>query len=92
MIKFPKKSKLKLAGKIIENDLNYEEVAELLEMSKTSFVKRMNGVVDFTRSDIVLLSKVLNLSIEEVIDIFLQSNFSEREEICSDYPKRGEKK
>lgn len=90
MIKFPKKSKLKLAGKIIENDLNYEEVAELLEMSKTSFVKRMNGVVDFTRSDIILLSKVLNLSIEEVFDVFLQSNFYEREEIRPNSTARGE--
>ena len=65
----------KLRGKIIENGLSVKDVADKLEMDRSTLYRKMNSEGDtMTISDAEKISKILNLSLEEVNSIFF-SNF-----------------
>lgn len=61
----------KLKGKLRECNINYEKAAECLGLSIASFNNKMNGKSKFYIDEIDKLSKYLNLSDTEKIDIFL---------------------
>lgn len=65
----------KLRGKIIENGLSVKDLADNLEMDRSTLYRKMNSEGDtMTISDAEKISKILNLSLEEVNSIFF-SNF-----------------
>lgn len=65
----------KLRGKIIENGLSVKDLADNLEMDRSTLYRKMNSEGDtLTISDAEKISKILNLSLEEVNSIFF-SNF-----------------
>lgn len=65
----------KLRGKIIENGLSVKELADNLEMDRSTLYRKMNSEGDtMTISDAEKISKILNLTLEEVNSIFF-SNF-----------------
>lgn len=65
----------KLRGKIIENGLSVKDLADNLEMDRSTLYRKMNNEGDtLTISDAEKISKILNLSLEEVNSIFF-SNF-----------------
>lgn len=61
----------KLKGKLVEQKANYSETANNLGLSVTAFSNKMNGKSKFYIDEIEKLSKQLNLSDAEKIDIFL---------------------
>lgn len=61
----------KLKGKLCECNINYAKASECLGLSIASFNNKMNGKSKFYIDEIDKLSKVLNLSDTEKIDIFL---------------------
>lgn len=61
----------KLRGKIIENGLSVKDLADNLEMDRSTLYRKMNSEGDtMTISDAEKISKILNLSLEEVNSIF----------------------
>lgn len=65
----------KLRGKIIENGLSVKDLADNLDMDRSTLYRKMNSEGDtMTISDAEKISKILNLSLEEVNSIFF-SNF-----------------
>ena len=64
-----KKNKLK--GKIAENGLNQSQCAEALGISLQAFNAKINESVEFKLSEAEILSKLLNLSDADTVDIFL---------------------
>lgn len=61
----------KLKGKLTEKRKTYEECSKHLGITITTFSKKMNGISKFYIEEINELSKFLNLTNEEKIDIFL---------------------
>ncbi|WP_288961802.1 helix-turn-helix transcriptional regulator [uncultured Peptoniphilus sp.] len=65
----------KLRGKIIENGLSVKDLADNLDMDRSTLYRKMNSEGDtMTIRDAEKISKILNLSLEEVNSIFF-SNF-----------------
>lgn len=63
----------KLRGKIIENGLSVKDLADKLEMDRSTLYRKMNSEGDtMTISDAERISKILNLSLEEVNSIFFR--------------------
>lgn len=61
----------KLRGKIIENGLSVKDLADNLKMDRSTLYRKMNSEGDtLTISDAEKISKILNLSLEEVNSIF----------------------
>lgn len=61
----------KLRGKIIEKGLSVKELADNLEMDRSTLYRKMNSEGDtMTISDAVNISRILDLSLEEVNSIF----------------------
>lgn len=62
----------KIRGKIAEINTTQEAIADELGIDRTTFYRRMaSGGLKFTIGEIQDLVKVLELSNEEAIDIFL---------------------
>ena len=62
----PKKFKMA----VIEADKGINELADLIKKSRTSFDKKRFGKVKFDIKEIIVLSHVLSLNLEQVNDIF----------------------
>lgn len=61
----------KLRGKIIENGLSVKDLADNLEMDRSTLYRKMNSEGDtMTINDAEKISKILNLTLEEVNSIF----------------------
>ena len=61
----------RLRGKIIENGLSVKDLADKLEMDRSTLYRKMNSEGDtMTISDAEKISKILDLSLEEVNSIF----------------------
>ena len=61
----------KLKGKLVEKGLTYKDCATAIGISVTSFSKKMNGTSKFYVEEAICLSKILSLTTEEKINIFL---------------------
>lgn len=61
----------KVKGKLKEHGITYAELSTILGMSITSFSDKMNGKKRFYIDEVKKISRVLNLTDEEKIDIFL---------------------
>lgn len=61
----------KLKGKIVEKGLNVAKTADLIDINKSSFYRKLNGFDTFTVNEAVKLKEVLGLSNLEALDIFL---------------------
>jgi hypothetical protein len=60
----------KLKEKIKCRGMSFSQFYVLVKMKKTSFYRKLSGATDFTRGEIENIIKELNLSAEEVIEIF----------------------
>lgn len=57
-------------------------IAKLLEISRQTASAKLNSKSDFTRSEIVIVSKHYNLSAEEIQQIFIADEYNESERSC----------
>lgn len=60
-----------LRAKIDESGLKMISISERCGVHRATICNKLNGKGEFTTSDIVNLSKVLNLSRAEIFEIFL---------------------
>ena len=61
----------KIKGKLKENNLTYADISLTLGISRTAFNDKINGKRKFQVDEIKEMSKKLNLTDEEKINIFL---------------------
>ena len=61
----------KIKGKLKENNLTYADISLTLGISRTAFNDKINGKRKFYVDEIKEISKKLNLTDEEKINIFL---------------------
>lgn len=58
----------KLVAKMKEQNVTFGDLANQLTVSKQTLTKKMNGTLDFTYEEIMIISKILQIS--EPIDFF----------------------
>ena len=61
----------KLRGKIVENGLNVETLANNIGLDRSSLYRKLNNAEKITIGEAAKIKKVLNLSEAEAYDIFL---------------------
>ena len=61
----------KLRGKIIEKGLNYEKMAELLNISSCTFGKKIRNISSFTLNEAAVMIITLDIPVSEIVDYFL---------------------
>lgn len=59
-----------LEAKLKEKGINIIEISKLLGIEKTTFYRKISGKSDFYRLEIEKMVKFLNLSIDEMNNIF----------------------
>lgn len=61
---------IELKVEMLRKKVNQKELAEKLNISKSSLSKKLNGINEFSRKDIFTLKEVLDLSPKRVDEIF----------------------
>ena len=61
----------KLRAKIIEAEMNVEELAEIIGISAPTLYRRLRTPLKMTIGDVIKIKDVLGLTDEEALDIFL---------------------
>lgn len=69
--------KNKLKGIIMYHDDTAKELAKALNLSQTSLSYKINGKVEFTRREMMIIKERYNLSAEEIDDIFFDNIVSQ---------------
>lgn len=59
-----------LNAEIARCSLSIPKLAKLIHMDKKTLYSRMNGESSFKQTEIVMISKVLNLTNEQILSIF----------------------
>lgn len=67
----------KLRGKIIERGLSIGFVAQQIGVHKSTFYRKLSGECQFTIKDADIITKELNLSTEDAVDIFFGPKVAE---------------
>ncbi|MGW8381244.1 helix-turn-helix domain-containing protein [Streptococcus parasuis] len=63
----------KLKGKIVEQNLSVEKLAELMGINKSTIYRKIaNDGSDFSIDEVNSMIKILNLSADDVISIFFK--------------------
>ena len=65
-----------LRSKIMEKGYSNIEFAELIGIKKTALYRKLKGITEFKASEIQKISKALNLTNSQIIDIFFVQNVS----------------
>lgn len=65
----------KLKGKIVEKGLNVAQVADLINIHRSSFYRKLNGFDTFTVNEATKLKEVLGLTNMEALEIFLSRSY-----------------
>ncbi|CAI3547741.1 hypothetical protein [Clostridium neonatale] len=55
---------------MLRQNVNHNTLAKALDISKSGLSKKLNGTTDFSRKDIFIVKKTLNLSPKRVDEIF----------------------
>lgn len=66
----------KLKATIVLNGFTQDEVIQLSKINRNRFYRVLRGEDEFDRGEIVMLSKVLDLSDGDIIDIFFANKVS----------------
>lgn len=61
----------KLKGKIVENELNVERLADMIGAERSSLYRKLNNAEKFTIGEAIKIKEALNLSDADAFDIFL---------------------
>ena len=62
----------KLKGKMVENGINVERLAELIGVDRSSMYRKFNNFEKITIGEAIKIQSVLNLSGEDATEIFLR--------------------
>lgn len=60
--------------KLTENRMNFADVMEVLHVNRPTAITKMNGVVMWRNVEIARMAKALDLTMEEIYEIFIKGN------------------
>lgn len=60
--------------KLTENRMNFADVMEVLHVNRPTAITKMNGVVMWRNVEIARMSKAMDLTMEEIYEIFIRPN------------------
>lgn len=65
----------KLKGKLVEKNIGYQKIAEMIGISKVTFSNKVNGKTarGFSAAEASKISEILDLSGEESLEIFFNN-------------------
>lgn len=63
----------KFKAKIIESGLSVEKLANILGINVVTLYRKINGISDFSRSEIQIIRQTLNMSPQTMDEIFFAS-------------------
>lgn len=63
-------NKDEFCGKVRSKGFTLEKIAHIIGVNPATLTRKLNGISDFTRNEIELLRKSLNLTNDEVMIIF----------------------
>ena len=58
--------------KLTENRMNFSDVMEVLHVNRPTAITKMNGVVMWRNVEIARMAKALDLTMEEIYEIFIK--------------------
>lgn len=58
--------------KLTENRMNFSDVMEILHVNRPTAITKMNGVVMWRNVEIARISKAMDLTMEEIYEIFIK--------------------
>jgi len=61
----------KLKAKLREYDFNYRDFSKKIKLNVSSFSNKINGKIAFNSREIAKIKKILNLTNDEVVEIFI---------------------
>ena len=70
----------RLKAKIIEKGSSVSEVSKAIGINPATFWRKSNGVSNFTRKEILDIKECLDISPEEVMNIFFADELTETQE------------
>ena len=65
-----------LRAEITRNRMTIEKFGKALDLSKTAIYRRLNGKLDFKRTEILKAKRTLSLSNEDLLNIFFDEEVS----------------
>ena len=60
-----------LKSKRVLHDYTEKELADIVGISRYSYIKKENGIAEFNASQIASIMRALQLTPEEIVEIFL---------------------
>lgn len=69
-IEIPRFDKTKLKIKQLEKNVSDKQLIKALGINESTYYKKINGITEFKRSELIIIKFVLNLSSEEMDSIF----------------------
>ena len=63
----------KLRGKIVEKGFSQQELAQSIGIDRSTFYRKMRNNGDFSIGEVAEIAKIMQLSNEEAIEIFLSN-------------------
>ena len=60
--------------KLMENRMNFSNVMEILQVNRPTAITKMFGSVAWRNVEIARMAKALDLTMEEIYEIFIKSN------------------
>lgn len=76
-------NKNKLKAKIVEKGLTMESLANILGINIVTLYRKFAMESDFTRNEIAMIKDCLNISVDELNEIFLHENLRKRNKLKS---------
>lgn len=67
-----------LKAEIARANLSIPKLAEAMNIDKKTLYSRMHGDTNFDQQEIAIISKILNLSADKILNIFLLIRFPKR--------------
>ena len=67
----------KFRSKVVAAGLTLEEVSRIIGINPSTLDRKMSGISDFTRNEIQILRKLLNISAVECDEIFFAEELAE---------------
>lgn len=61
----------KLKGRVVEYRIQQEDLGKIIKLSSRSINRKLNGHSKFNQEEISKIKKLLNLTNDEVVEIFL---------------------
>ena len=61
-----------LKAEIIKNGLTISQLADMIDLERKTLYHRMNGSIQFKLHEVVAIAKILKLSDDDIIRIFLK--------------------